>query len=95
MNQTKGPWHANAIKGNRIIGDHTSKGWDKILINAHSCTVANVFRSKDAQLIASAPDLLEALKQIIDDADSNDPNLIKVTMASINKAKKAVAKATE
>ena len=59
---TPGPWHVNAIKAGRIVGDETSADFDKLQINNANATVATVYRAKDARLIAAAPELLEALK---------------------------------
>jgi hypothetical protein len=62
---TLSPWHANAIKAGRIIGDETvNDTFDKITINSHNATVATVYRRADARLIKAAPELLEALKAI-------------------------------
>lgn len=71
-NHTPGPWHVNAIdsKAGRIVGDETSKGWDKLQINNANATIATVYRSKDARLIAAAPDLLAALRLIMSAVDN-------------------------
>jgi hypothetical protein len=66
MTHTLGPWHCNAIAGQRITGDETSKDWDRLHINAANCTVARVYRPNDARLIAAAPDLLAACNAILD-----------------------------
>lgn len=63
---TPGPWHVNAIDSmhGRITGDETSEGWDKLQINGANRTIASVYRSKDARLIAAAPALLAALERV-------------------------------
>lgn len=61
---TPGPWFANAIAKGRIIGDETAAGAEKIQINNHNATVATVYRSKDARLIAAAPELLAVCERM-------------------------------
>lgn len=67
MRHTPGPWHVNGIesKRNRITGDETSTGWDKLQINSANRTVATVYRSYDARVIAAAPTMLSALEAIV------------------------------
>ena len=62
--QTPGPWHVNAILNDRIVGDETAERFDKLMINSHNATIATVYRSIDARLIAEAPKLLAALEEI-------------------------------
>lgn len=64
---TPGPYHVNAIAGNRVIGDETcTAGVDKYQICNANATVATVYRPRDAALLKSAPDLLAALKALRD-----------------------------
>jgi hypothetical protein len=57
----------------------------------HFGIVSGMDSKDDAYLIAAAPDMYQALKDIID--GYNDQGLGKVTYTSINKAVKAVLKA--
>ena len=57
---TKRPWHVNAIKNGRIIGDETAQGWDKLHINGPNATVAVVYRAEDAQIIVEAVNAFDA-----------------------------------
>jgi hypothetical protein len=61
---TPGPWHCNAIAGQRITGDETSKDWDRLHINGGNRTIARVYMPRDATLIKAAPDLLTALQAL-------------------------------
>ena len=65
---TKGPWHINAIdkKKGQIVGDETTaEHWDVLQINNYNATIAQVYRRRDARLIALAPDLLAHLKECV------------------------------
>lgn len=62
--RTQGTWHVVAIKAGRIVGDETAADFDKLQIHAANATIATVYRAKDARLIATAPALLAALKQM-------------------------------
>lgn len=64
---TPGPWHVNAIKGGRIVGDSSAPAgqYDKLMISNHNATVATVYRPVDARLIAKAPELVECLREVI------------------------------
>jgi hypothetical protein len=62
---TAGPWHVNAIKNGRIVGDETAGEFDKLQINAANCTVATVYRAKDARAIAELPKLIEAARVLL------------------------------
>lgn len=59
---TPGPWFANAVRLGRIIGGADAALADRIQINSHNATVASVYRSEDARLIAVAPKLLALVK---------------------------------
>lgn len=69
---TPGPWHANGIADNRIVGDENS-ACDKIHINGGNRTIARVYRSADATLIKSAPGLLAQLDRILGHDDALKP----------------------
>ena len=66
VTHTPGPWHVNAIKDGRVIGDETAMGFDKLQINNSNATVATVYRAKDARLIAASPAMLEALEEALE-----------------------------
>ena len=57
---TPGEWKIKAINSrtNRVVGDETSSGWDKLHITGGNRTIAVVYRQADARLIAAAPELL-------------------------------------
>lgn len=65
IQRTPGPWHVNAMKNGRIIGDETTRGYDKLQISSANATVATVYRGRDARLIALAPDLLKVCQDIL------------------------------
>ena len=70
---TPGPWHTNAIRNGRVIGDAGTEGLttaDKIQICNANATVATVYRPKDARLMAAAPDLAEALAMCLERFES-------------------------
>lgn len=73
---TPGPWHVNAIANGRIVGDETAANFDKLQVSAGNVTVAAAYRRHDAALIAAAPKLLNALKELIDlvEADATFEN---------------------
>lgn len=82
---TPGPWTIDEgmhlhIRGNLSNRKHM----------AHEETVARVFHSDDAQLIAAAPDLLESLESIIGDFLGGSDVL---TVERINQAVLAINKA--
>jgi hypothetical protein len=70
---TEVPWHVNAIdsKRGRIVGDETAPPdtWDKLQINGGNCTIATVYRPKDARMICTAvnchQELLESCKKAL------------------------------
>lgn len=75
---TPGEWKIKAINSrtNRVVGDETSSGWDKLHINGGNRTIAVVYREADARLIAAAPELLRqrdalasALKRLLNRLD--------------------------
>jgi hypothetical protein len=57
---TKRPWHVNAIKDGRIIGDETAQGWDRLHINGPNATVAVVYRAEDARVLVEAVNAADA-----------------------------------
>lgn len=59
---TKGPWSIADSSYDRSPGDEGPR-WDVHI--PHAQTIANVREEADAHLIASAPDLYEALDEII------------------------------
>ena len=82
MEHTPGPW--------RIVGDEPHLYiWPtaSAVLNRHNL-IADVYTEADARLIAAAPDLLEALKEIIAYAVFED------SYGTIPKAEAAIAKAT-
>ncbi len=87
-----GPWYANAIAKGRIIGDADTPGAEKIQINAGNCTVATVYRPKDARLIAASPALLSALVAL-EQAYSNKHSP-QHRAACLNEARAVIARAT-
>lgn len=91
---TPGPWHVGEGVAQRIIYD--SRGWpiaDAKLFHGNSRSGEDV---PNARLIAAAPDMLEALKAIIDNdggEGSKHYHAIKLFDAR-EKARAAIAKAT-
>jgi hypothetical protein len=83
---TPGPWYIDPIKAH-------ANGNRRIM--AEQCTPVAVVPDHlvaDARLIAAAPDLLEALQQVVHEWDTN-PNVI--TYAELMRASRAaIAKAT-
>ena len=58
---TPTPWHVNAIKQNRIVGDGSVLDADKWHINSTNCTIARVFRPNDAAHLAHCVNAHDAL----------------------------------
>ena len=92
MPHTPGPWHWEA---DEVKGDPT--GRVRYQVTARGKTVTRVYYSSyeggpttapaDARLIAAAPDLLEALRDMVSDREC-------LSAATIAFAKAAIAKAT-
>jgi hypothetical protein len=84
---TPGPWEAT-VDG--FIG-HTCPDGDWYVIAAMSHDRAPETVNSDARLIAAAPDLLAAIKDIVAASDANDgdslANAIQASRAAIAKAK--------
>ena len=70
MTTTTGPWHVNAIKGNRIVGDETAPEFDKLYVSAPNATVGVICRRSDARLIAQAPAMLAGYQDIVSDYEA-------------------------
>jgi len=87
MEHTPGRWDVIEGEPHTIVsgeGDHIADIW----------LVANGFKEANARLMAAAPDMLEALKRLLEWSD-HDPNCIDncpVCNAYVN-AKEAIAKA--
>ena len=93
MNYTKGEWK---VAGNKINSVHIYREeCPEPIIGLGSGVVICGIRGMghtsmaDAQLIASAPDMYEVLKEFVETATITDPTQLKV----FNKMKKAIAKA--
>jgi len=86
MKHTKGNW-----KITKSIAPHTGLQ-DELEISSNESHewIALCHNEANAKLIAAAPDLLEALEQIIEDYNDGE-----VLQQSINKAKKTIKTATE
>ena len=67
---TAGPWHVNAIKDGRVVGDASTTVYDKIQINSSNATVATVYRACDARLIAAAPEMAALLREAAENFDA-------------------------
>lgn len=80
MSHTTGPWVVD-IDGRNIIGQ--GNGYP---------VVAKVKRDEDARLIASAPEMLEALKDIISTFDSVDMGVEQIMREMRDIARTAIAK---
>lgn len=102
MEHTKGPWKANAILHGRIVGDFTIKNAEKYQINNHNATIATVYRPHDASLIAAAPELLSALRGMLEmvsavltEEQLSFPQCGTTIRNAINPAMDAIARAEE
>lgn len=67
---TKGPWHLCAIE-NGYIGISSDKGnwWSFAKVAVESCNAPDDVGIANAHLIVAAPELLEALEQLVDQAE--------------------------
>ena len=99
MTDTKfapGPWHVNAIAGNRVIGDETVPKFDKLQINSANATVATVYRRHDARLMAESPNLLAALVETTRRlAWHEERHGVAMDRLAVEQARAAIARATE
>jgi hypothetical protein len=60
---TTGPWHVNALRNCRIVGDGSNGvRYDALHVAGANRTVAKAYHLADARLIALAPELLAALR---------------------------------
>jgi len=80
VSYTKGPW---TITSNKIDGN----GYHLASINASATTEGKA----NARLISAAPDLLEALQEIIKCVDSNTAAIVNRV---VEQSRAAIAKAT-
>ena len=87
------PWCINAIKAGRIVGDETAQAYDKLQINSGNHTIATVYHRTDARLIAAAPELLEALRDVLHLAHPDKAKSTEDFAARLTTARAAIAKA--
>lgn len=88
MKHTPGPWSVN------VIGQHwNNKSLKHIEVTFGQdgeCICDTVYNPSDASLIAAAPDLLEALQQLLEDVCSNNDSVlgyrVDEALAAISKA---------
>ena len=64
---TPAPWHVNAIRNERIVGDGSNgERYDALHVAGANSTVAKVYHLEDARLIALAPELLAVVREWCD-----------------------------
>lgn len=103
MKHTPGPWRIGKIKSvvvsdNKIEGaSETGHNGLKAIEYYGGCMVAeSIFRKEDAHLIAAAPDLLEALKGLVEAkrmASKNPEGVLRSMEYRWERATKAIANA--
>jgi len=81
VKHTKGPWRVAKVDGKKLTCVYTDR-----------TNIALLVHQEDANLIASAPELLEALKQI---GNMMHPNQSKLIINMRNVAEQAIVRATE
>jgi len=103
MNHTKGPWECYADLPSADANWHivTGAGRMRVVANVH-IEPGNVMDEANASLIAAAPDLLDALKRIVECEKHRAADLrhreawklVKFSEGRIAQAEAAIAKAT-
>lgn len=92
MNHTPGPWEwaeANMDAAKRINGPSGIEVMHVVFTGNADMKISDA----DAALIAAAPDLLEALKLLLSQADTSDPYEHVTVGKHITRAERAIAKA--
>lgn len=89
MKHTAGPWKVSNYRPNQVIARDPKESTYEIGDDKF-CPLAMVPEIADAHLIASAPELLEALKNIIADDEMRDGDL---PQELVNMAKAVIFKA--
>lgn len=69
---TRTPYHVNAIKDGRIIGDETAPQPDKLTINSANAAIATVYRPRDARFIVRACNAHDDLLAVLEEVDAVD-----------------------
>jgi hypothetical protein len=85
---TPGPWSATGASGRLQINDATGEMIAVIRYLGNS-EEAIASEAANARLMATAPDLLEALQVLLDSVEGN-----RVTVGDCNQARAAIARAT-
>ena len=89
---TQGPWAVRDIPtGQRYIGPSQDGGAPSVALVLSRVNVPDERLAADARLIAAAPELLEALRNLVEEQDANEGH---ATAATYDKARAAIAKAT-
>jgi len=70
---TKGPWRLCAIEnGHRGISSDDGKWWSFAKVAVETCNVSDGVGIANANLIVAAPELLEALEQLVKQAERHE-----------------------
>jgi hypothetical protein len=100
---TKGPWQLTTVPFEIRNTDSAAAIYGPMSKDGGACLIADISRSAgdeeaeaNAKLIAAAPELLEALKELVRDSTSDGEDYLPVCpgVTSIEKAKAAIQKAT-
>lgn len=94
MKHTPGPWTYDVNEDGELLEMEAGNEW--VSNGCGCCGSPRVSNVEDARLMAAAPDLLDALKNILSWAvDVHDPRVeVVINYAGIDAARAAIAKAT-